>query len=160
MKRINIIILLFISFTISGCSTVKYFTPNNQEFNADNISTFNLSSVNLIINDLRGENKDQTKVVIERIIMSLNSMINNNLEGEKIIIIDIIEHKSFFTFMIWNAKTILKLSISDKNKIINEIIIKTNDKTFNLYGYKSAEKVAQRSFEKAMDELIDILKRS
>ena len=159
MKQVKfIIILVLISLVIGGCSTVKYFTPNNQEFDVDNISNFHISSTNLIVNDLRGGNLDNSKDVIERILFSSYSMFNNNFQNENItIIVDIIEHRAFFTFMTWNAETKLNLRISDENNILNETEIKTKDKTFNTGGYKSAEKVAQRSFEKAINELLNIL---
>ena len=59
--------------------------------------------------------------------------------------------------MRWNAETILKLNISNKNFLMIEQTISASDSIFNTGGYRSAERVAQKSFEKAMNDLIKIL---
>ena len=98
MKLVNkIIILSIISCAFYSCSTIKYFTPVNQEFNTESIANFHISSTNLIVNDLRGDNIDQTKDVIERLLLSSYNIFNNNYRGDNIIItVDIIEHRAFF----------------------------------------------------------------
>ena len=58
--------------------------------------------------------------------------------------------------MRWNAETIIKLNISNENSIIIEQTINANDSIFNTGGYRSAERIAQKSFEKAMNDLLKI----
>ena len=159
MKLVYKIIILFIfSCTFYSCSTVKYFTPVNQEYNTENIANFYISSTNLIVNDLRGDNTDQTKDVIERLMLSSYNIFNNNYKEDNIIItIDIIEHRAFFTFMTWNAETILNLNISNENNVLKNIVINGKHSKFNIRGYATAEEVSQRAFDNAIKDLLDIL---
>ena len=62
--------------------------------------------------------------------------------------------------MRWNAKTIIKLNISNENSIIIEQTINANDSIFNTSGYRSAERIAQKSFEKAMNDLMEIFNKN
>jgi len=158
MKRFFIVFLVFLlSWLFISCSTVKHYTPNTENFNVDNSVNIPHDSINLIVNDLRGDNIDQTKNIIAHIVLSsLNNLQNNFNNENSIITIDIIEHRAFFTFMRWNAETILKLNISNENSIIIEQTINANDSIFNTGGYRSAERVAQKSFEKAMNDLMEI----
>jgi len=155
MKRFFIVFLAFLfSWLFFSCSTVKYYTPNTVNFNVDNSVNIPHDSINLIVNDLRGDNIDQTKNTIANIVLY---SLNNLNKGKLIITIDIIEHRAFFTFMRWNAETILKLNISNENSLMIEQAINASDSMFNTGGYRSAERVAQKSFEKAMNDLIEIL---
>ena len=158
MKHFFIVFLAFsFSWLFISCSTVKHYTPNIENFNVDNSVNIPHDSINLIVNDLRGDNIDQTKSIIAHIVLSsLNNLQNNFNNKNTIITIDIIEHRAFFTFMRWNAETIIKLNISNENSIIIEQTINANDSIFNTGGYRSAERVAQKSFEKAMNDLMKI----
>jgi len=158
MKRYFIIFLAFLfSWLFISCSTIKHYTPNAGNFNVDNSVNIPHDSINLIVNDLRGDNIDQTKSIIAHIVLSSLNNLQNKFNNENTIItIDIIEHRAFFIFMRWNAETILKLNISNENSIIIEQTIKANDSIFNTDGYRSAERVAQKSFEKAMNDLLNI----
>jgi len=155
MMRFFIVFLAFMfSYLFISCSTVKHYTPNTVNFNVDNSVNIQYNSINLIVNDLRGDNIDQTKNTIANVVLS---SLNNFSKGNSIITIDIIEHRAFFTFMRWNAETILKINISDKNFLMIEQTISASDSIFNTGGYRSAERVTQKSFEKAMNDLINIL---
>jgi len=162
MKHIKEIALIFaIIFLICGCSTVKHFTPDNQEFNAESIANYHSSTVNLIVNDLRSENADQTRNVIERILLSNFDLFYDSYKDENIVItVDIIEHRAFFRFSMWNAETILNISIKSENNMLYETKIEETDRAWNMWGYRTGIEVEQRTFDRAMNELLGILENT
>jgi len=65
MKRFFIVFLAFLfSWLFISCSTVKHYTPNTENFNVDNSVNIPHNSINLIVNDLRGDNITKLKVLL------------------------------------------------------------------------------------------------
>lgn len=162
MKKIFSIIISLSIFTIvfAGCAQTKHYTPQpiGTQYNLSGIPA---DLVRVKVNDLRAERENS-----EQLIQGIKGQILSALSTEKItgnrslysLKIDIIEHRSFFTYGNWNATTKLRIKLIDpKNNMVGNWNAEGKAQRSNLWGYKTAKAVSQDAYNIAVADMMSTL---
>lgn len=158
MKKI--LFLLFFILLLSGCAQTKQYSPQPLAIQY-NLSGMPADIVHVKINDFRAERENS-----EQLVQAIRGQILNALSPEKIsenqavykLIIDIIEHRSFFTLGNWNASTKFRIKLIDpQNNIIDKWNAEGDAHRSNMWGYATAEAVSQDAYNIAIADMMSTL---
>ena len=159
MKRY--ILSLFSFLLLVGCSQTIQFTPTQTSttFYLENIPQ---NLVTLKIKDLRAQKQNSEKLSqhIQKILKSsFNQKVVSTNKPLFRINIDIIEHEAFFTLGNWNSRTRFKIKLINlqTNELINTWSAVGNAHRSNMWGYKTAQKVSEDSFNIAISDMMSSL---
>ncbi len=126
-----------------------------------NLSGMPSDLVRVQVNDLRAE-KNQS----EQLIQTIKGQVLSALSDEQItgkhklykLSIDIVEHRSYFTFGNWNASTRLRIRlVAPKGKIEGNWIAEGKAHRYNLWGYATAKAVSQDAYNIAIADMMSTL---
>ena len=146
------------SAVLLGCAQTASYAPNpiTATYSLDNFSKANLR---IVVRDLRAERTGSVELI-----SATQSQISNALTERAMahnrytLIVDVIEHRSFFTLGNWNASTRLKWRVQQGNgSILREGVSVGEGHRSNMAGYLTAEAVSQDSFNVAMADLMSSL---
>jgi len=138
-----------------GCAQTRNYTPAIVPTNVilDGLP-FDLFEVQ--INDFRIENKsDGLKDVLKKQISNaLSRETVSNARTKYYLIIDIIEHKSFFTLGNWHGSSRFGFRIIDsENNSLGSWNVAGDSHRSNMWGYKTANDVGNDSYNIALAEM-------
>jgi hypothetical protein len=146
------------SATLLGCAQTGSYAPNpvTASYRLDNFSKSNLQ---VVVRDLRAERNNSVELI-----SAIQSQISNALtekasgHNRYTLMVDVIEHRSFFTLGNWNALTRLKWRVQQGNgSILREGVSFGEGHRSNMAGYLTAGAVSQDSFNVAMADLMSSL---
>jgi hypothetical protein len=147
-------------FCSGGCAQSKNFTPKLST-SGYVLSGLPSNVVTVHVNDLRPTDSKVdglSEILRAQVISALSEKPLNKTDITYIISIDIIEHRSFFTFGNWNASTKFRIRLSDSNgKQIGQWDAIGNAQRSNMWGYATAEAVAQDSYDIAIADMMSSL---
>ena len=152
--------MLVVLSLLQSCAQTKYYVPQllASSYELEGLPE-NLVSVE--INDLRPSPiaNDGLKLVLKR---QITAALSPKMAFEKNrtykIVVDIIEHRSFFTLGNWNASTRLSVKLEDNDGVILKRWRAVGSaKRSNMWGYATAKAVAQDSYDIAVADLISFL---
>lgn len=162
MRNSTIVFLLFIPiFTlIFGCSQTKQYTPRPpvREYQLPGMSA---NIVEVQINDLRPDsNRDEglKNVLKGQLLAAFSSQPGHQKINRYTLIVDIIEHRSFFTLGNWNASTRFRIRLKDPaGNIIGQWNAMGTAIRSNIWGFATAEAVSQDSYDIAVADMMSNL---
>lgn len=107
--------MIVVYMAMGGCANTKYYTPRPDETNyyLDGLSA---NIMEVIVNDRR-PNPDHDNGLANVLKMQLWSALypqpSNQLTNKYVLIVDIMDHHSFFTLGNWNASTLFRIRLVD-----------------------------------------------
>ncbi len=113
------------------------------------------------VNDLRGltsERDGVPQVLKDQLVNSLSAQLAPAEAQKYRLVIDLIEHRAFFTIGNWNAATRLRARLSDINgKPLGQWEVSGTAHRSNMFGYATAQAVEQDSYNIAVADLLSSL---
>jgi hypothetical protein len=159
-RIITRIIVLVAVTLLQGCTQTKSYVPQMVATPYE-LNGLPESLVSVEIIDLRPAAiaNDGLKLVLKRQIIAAQP---SHSACEKIridkIVVDIIEHRSFFTLGNWNASTRLSVKLEDsEGAILHSWRAVGSANRSNMWGHATARAVAQDSYDIAVADLISFL---
>ena len=145
---------------LTGCAQTKQYTPQPIGTQYD-LSGMPADLVRVQVNDLRAERENS-----EQLVQGIKGQILSALSPKKIVgdrplyrlNIDIIEHRSYFTFGNWNASTKLRIKLIDpKNNMVGNWNAEGSAHRSNMWGYATAKAVSQDAYNIAVADMMSTL---
>jgi hypothetical protein len=146
--------------TVIGCAKIKYYTPLPTEANY-HLDGLPAESVKVIVNDLR-PNLDHedglASVVKTQLWAALYPQPSKQLSEKYRIIVDIINHHSFYASGSWNASTRFRIRLIDsEGKMLNQWEAKGSAQISSMWHLGAAEDVSQDSYDGAVSDMMSYL---
>lgn len=143
-----------------ACETTKDITPRFIPA-AYSIKGLSQNRVNVEVNDLRIDklgSENLSEVLRAQILSALSEETPSSKGDNFAIIVDIIEHRVFYTPATWNASTRLRISLVDHTGTAIEQCDASGDSSqVNMWGYTTARTVSQESYESAVADMVSSL---
>ena len=159
-KIFLLVVLLGTSFFFYGCAQTKQYTPRSATVNY-HLAGLPSNIVTVHVNDLRPDSNSSDglqNVLKGQVMASLSTEPSKELSKRYILTVDIIEHRSFFTLGNWNASTRFRIRLANAmGKIMGQWDAKGTAHRSNMWGYATAEAVAQDSYNIAVADMMSIL---
>jgi hypothetical protein len=146
--------------TFLGCAQTRQFTPTAApvQFQLQGLPA---NLVEVQVNDLRAltsETDAVPQVLKAQLVSALSPQAAPASPARYRLIVDVIEHRAFFTIGNWNASTRLRARLSDLvGKPFGQWEASGTARRSNLLGYATAEAVAQDSYNIAVADLLSSL---
>ena len=143
-----------------GCAQTRQFTPvpASVRFQLEGLPA---NMIEVHVNDLRGQSNEPDsapQVLKAQIVNSLSTQPAPSGETRYRLIVDIIEHRAFFTIGNWNASTRLRARLfNSKRNSLGQWDASGTARRSNMFGYATAEAVAQDSYNIAVADLLSSL---
>jgi len=156
----KIIRVMLALLALSGCATTAAYTPNPTQ-TKQVLRGLPASAVAVEINDLRPDvdASDATcQVLRSQVVSALSPEPIADASVRFTLNIDIIEHRSFFTFGNWNASTRLRARLTDSvGGVRSQWEATGSGRRSNMFGYATAKAVSQDSYNIAVADLFSQL---
>ncbi|MBJ6726802.1 hypothetical protein [Geomesophilobacter sediminis] len=139
-----------------ACAQTMQFTPRPAAYS----NKLALNIVDVQVNDLRADSTgDGLKAVLrDQVLSTLSLQAPSNSKIRYRLVIDIIQHGSFFTAPNWNASSRFRAKLLDENeRLIGQWDLTGAAHQYNMAGYSTAEAVSQDSYNIAIADLISSL---
>ena len=152
------IALAGVATLLIGCAQTGSYAPEpiTATYSLDNFSRANLQ---VVVRDLRAERDNS-----DALILAIQSQISNSLTAKATthnrytLTVDVIEHRSFFTYGNWNAVTRLRWRVQRVDgSLVREGQSIGEGHRSNMLGYATAKAVSQDAFDSAMADLLSSL---
>ena len=158
--RARIVLTVVAGVLFSGCTQVKVFTPQPAPTRVT-LTGMPSARVMVEVNDLRsgqGESDGLAVVLRGQVESALSNQEVASSATKLRLLIDVVEHRSFFTTGNWNAETRLRIRLLDAHGVaIGGWEAKGTGRRSNMFGYESARAVAQDSYNSAVSDLLSSL---
>ena len=159
-KSFNLGFVLLVFLTIMACAQTQQYTPRLVSYSYQ-LAGLPSNIVEVQVNDLRTETpaSDTTKDVLKsQISLVLSSQPSPTIDKRFKLIIDIIEHRSFFTLGNWNASTYFRVKLININGgLVDQWDALGTAHRSNMSGYATAEAVSQDSYNIAVADMMSSL---
>ena len=155
---------LFLTMTsLVGCTQTMQYTPRTSDKNY-HLTGLRLSAVDVQVNDLRPQataSDSLRSVLRSQVIAALAQNPPVQQSPDKyILIIDIIEHRAYFSTPIWNASTRLRIRLADPWGVnIGQWEVSGNKSRFNWGGYATAKELSQEAYDLAVADMMSALSK-
>jgi hypothetical protein len=111
----------------------------------------------VVVRDRRAE-RDRSDALISEIQFQISTWLTESAikHNRYTLTVDVIEHRSFFTNVFWNASTQLKWRVQQENGlIVRKGVSVGKGRRFNTFGHLTAREVSNDAFYVAMADLKD-----
>jgi TonB family protein len=148
------------AFIAVGCTQTKAYTPEASPVRVE-LRGLQANRVSVEVNDLRAEKSDGdslTAIIREQIEGSLGRTDATPVGTKHRLLIDVVEHRSYFTLGNWNAATRFRARlVAPDGAIAGPWEATGSGRRSNMFGYQTARAVAQDSYNAAMSDLLSAL---
>jgi hypothetical protein len=153
------LLLLALGALLSGCAQTRQFTPSAAPTRYQ-LHGLPANIVEVQVNDLRPEQlaKDALSQVLKaQLVTSLSPDPAPATTPHCRLIVDVIEHRAFFTLGNWNASTRLRVRLFAASKALGQWDATGSSSRSNMFGYTTAKAVSQDSYNIAVADLLSSL---
>jgi hypothetical protein len=152
--------LLALGALLSGCAQTRQFTPSAAPARYQ-LHGLPANIVEVQVNDLRPEQSAGdalSQVLKAQLVTSLSPDPAPAATLHCRLIIDVIEHRAFFTLGNWNASTRLRARLFEASgKALGQWEATGSSSRSNMFGYATAKAVSQDSYNIAVADLLSSL---
>ena len=151
-------ILLPAAFLFSACAQTASYAPKPLSATYE-LQNFARCSTRVVVRDFRAE-RDHSDELVRVITEQLARALPRTAAATPTcrLIVNVIEHRSFFTLGNWNAVTKLKWRVeSSGGRLVGEGLASGEGHRSNMAGYLTAQHVSQDAFNAAMADLFSSL---
>lgn len=146
------------AFALGACAQTASYAPSPSS-SAYAVSNFSKPDLQVIVKDARAE-RDESDGLVSAIQSEITSSLAGNTarRGKFLLTVDVIEHRSYFTYGNWNAVTRLRWKVqrTDGSIVGSGQAIGEGHRS-NMLGYLTAKAVSQDAFTSAMSDLLSAL---
>jgi hypothetical protein len=157
---IQFLSLVFLGLVLAGCAQTPHFTPAVAPVNIQ-LPGLPANVVDVQVKDLRPERPGSdtlSQVLKAQIVTSLSADPAPLASPRCRLMIDVIEHRAFFTIGNWNASTRLRARLVEAGgKVLGQWEATGSASRSNMFGYATANAVSQDSYNIAVSDLLSSL---
>ncbi len=159
MKHYQLLVLVSVVAAF-GCAQTKVYTPQVTPTRVE-LSGLPASIVTVEINDLRAE-KNHSDALAAVLRSQVESALTRSPAPEGAtrhrLVIDVVEHRSYFTSGTWNASTRLRARlIRSDGSLRGQWEGSGSGRRSNMWGYHDAKAVSQDAYNNAVSDLLSAL---
>lgn len=159
-RRSLVALVATVCAVLVGCAQTRHFTPTAAPLQIQ-LHGLPGNVVEVQVNDLRGHASEPdavAKVLKAQIIAALSIQPAPAGASRYRLVVDVIEHRAYFTTGDWNASTHLRARLTDlAGKPFGQWEASGTAHQSNMFGHATAEAVAQDSYNIAVADLLSSL---
>ena len=137
--------------TITACATVKVYAPTR----TPTASTgWPRGLVRVVVQDARPDRVDSEKLrtAVQDVLAAATN--SDSTATRYTLTVAVLEHRAYFSFGTWNARTRLRATLTDGNgREIGSWAAQGEASRMNTWGYSTAARVSEEAFELAVADL-------
>ena len=159
-RRLVVAHLATFCAVLVGCAQTRQFTPTAAPVQIQ-LRGLPANVVEVQVNDLRGHTSEPDavpQVLKAQLVAALSAEPAPAGTSRYRLVVDVIEHRAYFTLGNWNASTRLRARLTDlTGKPFGQWEASGTAGRSNMFGYGTAEAVAQDSYNIALADLLSSL---